>query len=119
MAASTVSVHVLLFKLKPWKRLLGKRLWSIKVRLSHTAVFIVLTILAGIHPEMQHLHEELSKRRDKRLELASLRRDYEVTNVTKRRKLDEDGVWSWWKVRTRSYASVSCDCAWQTLTLVV
>ena len=55
---------------------------------------------------MQHLHEELSKRRDKRLELARLRRDYEVVNVTKRRKLDEDSVWSWWKVRTRSTSIV-------------
>lgn len=48
---------------------------------------------------MSHLHAELSKRRDKRLELASRRREYEVANITKRRKLDEDGVWSWWKVR--------------------
>jgi hypothetical protein len=60
----------------------------------------------GVHPEMQHLHEELSKRRDKRLELARLRRDYEVANVTKRRKLDENGVWSWWKVGILSYASI-------------
>ena len=60
--------------------------------------------LTGIHPEMLHLHTELSKRRDKRLELASLRRDYETANVIKRRKLDEDGVWSWWKVSAR----VSC-----------
>ena len=53
----------------------------------------------GTHPELLHLHAELSKRRDKRLELASRRRDYEVANVTKRRRLDEEGVWSWWKVR--------------------
>ncbi|KAI0342513.1 hypothetical protein BDW22DRAFT_1420452 [Trametopsis cervina] len=53
----------------------------------------------GVHPEMLHLHAELSKRRDKRLELASRRRDFEVANATKRRKLDEDGVWSWWKLR--------------------
>ncbi|KAI0074582.1 hypothetical protein K474DRAFT_1676980 [Panus rudis PR-1116 ss-1] len=51
----------------------------------------------GIHPEYIHLHDELSKRRDKRLQLASRRRDYEVSSATKRRKLDEDGVWSWWK----------------------
>ncbi|KAI0672344.1 hypothetical protein C8Q78DRAFT_971960 [Trametes maxima] len=51
----------------------------------------------GTHPELLHLHAELSKRRDKRLELASRRRDYEVANVTKRRRLDEEGVWSWWK----------------------
>ncbi|GBE89804.1 hypothetical protein SCP_1701290 [Sparassis crispa] len=54
-------------------------------------------VAEGTHPEMLHLHTELSKRRDKRLELASRRRDYEVSNVTKRRKLDEDAVWSWWQ----------------------
>lgn len=48
---------------------------------------------------MLHLHTELSKRRDKRLELAARRRDYEVVNLTKRRRLDEDAVWSWWQVR--------------------
>ncbi|KAH9931475.1 uncharacterized protein B0H18DRAFT_1116280 [Fomitopsis serialis] len=54
-------------------------------------------VAEGTHPEMLHLNEELLKRRDKRLELASRRRDFEVLNVMKRRKLDEDGVWSWWK----------------------
>ncbi|EPT01974.1 hypothetical protein FOMPIDRAFT_1029523 [Fomitopsis schrenkii] len=54
-------------------------------------------VAEGTHPELLHLNDELSKRRDKRLELASRRRDFEVLNVTKRRKLDEDGVWSWWK----------------------
>ncbi|OBZ76494.1 hypothetical protein A0H81_03169 [Grifola frondosa] len=54
-------------------------------------------IAEGIHPELLHLHAELSKRRDKRIELASRRNDYETGNVTKRRKLDEEGVWSWWK----------------------
>ncbi|KAL6302269.1 hypothetical protein BKA93DRAFT_818568 [Sparassis latifolia] len=54
-------------------------------------------VAEGTHPEMLHLHTELSKRRDKRLELASRRRDYEVSNVTKRRKLDEDAVWCWWQ----------------------
>lgn len=62
---------------------------------------LIAVLLSGVHPEMLHLHTELSKRRDKRLELATLRRDYEIVNVTKRRKLDEDGVWSWWKVRKR------------------
>lgn len=50
------------------------------------------------HPEMQHLQKELNKRRDKRLELASRKRSYEVANASKRRRADEDGVWSWWKV---------------------
>ena len=47
---------------------------------------------------MQHLQKELTKRRDKRLELASRKRTYEVANASKRRRADEDGVWSWWKV---------------------
>ncbi|PCH36877.1 hypothetical protein WOLCODRAFT_157568 [Wolfiporia cocos MD-104 SS10] len=54
-------------------------------------------VAEGTHPELLHLHAELLKRRDKRLELASRRRDYEIASVTKRRKLDEDAVWSWWK----------------------
>lgn len=53
---------------------------------------------AGNHPEMIHLHKELSKRRDKRLELASRKRSYEISNVAKRRRVDEDATWSWWKV---------------------
>ena len=53
----------------------------------------------GTHPELLHLHAELSSRRDKRLELASRRRDYEIENATKRRKLDETGAWTTWKVR--------------------
>ena len=53
----------------------------------------------GMHPELLHLHTELSNRRDKRLELATRRRDYEVENVRKRRRLDEAGAWSTWKVR--------------------
>ncbi|KAF9563837.1 hypothetical protein CPC08DRAFT_306116 [Agrocybe pediades] len=46
---------------------------------------------------MLHLQKELSQRRDKRLELASRKRSYEVANATTRRKADESGVWSWWK----------------------
>jgi hypothetical protein len=53
---------------------------------------------SAVHPEMQYLQKEMTKRRDKRLELASRKRSYEVINATKRRKADEDGVWSWWKV---------------------
>ncbi|KAI0717882.1 hypothetical protein C8T65DRAFT_104890 [Cerioporus squamosus] len=54
-------------------------------------------IADGTHPELLHLHAELSNRRDKRLELAARRRDYEVENVRKRRRLDEAGAWSTWK----------------------
>ena len=47
---------------------------------------------------MQYLQKEMTKRRDKWLELASRKQSYEITNSTKHRKADEDGVWSWWKV---------------------
>ncbi|KAJ8520513.1 hypothetical protein ONZ45_g2669 [Pleurotus djamor] len=55
-------------------------------------------VMESTHPELIHLQTELSNRRDKRLELASRRQEYEITHVTKRRKLDEDATWSWWKV---------------------
>jgi len=58
----------------------------------------------GIHPELIHLDEELSKRRDKRLELASRRRTYEVNDATKRKRAAENAVWSWWKVLSCSNA---------------
>jgi Sds3-like len=51
----------------------------------------------GTHPELIHLLAELSKRRDKRLELASRKRAYEIANVTKKRVLEENATWSWWK----------------------
>ncbi|PPR03373.1 hypothetical protein CVT24_012498 [Panaeolus cyanescens] len=54
----------------------------------------------GAHPEMIHLQKELSKRKDKRLELASRKRSYEVAHATKRRKRDEEAIWSWWKFTT-------------------
>ena len=52
----------------------------------------------GIHPELIHLDEELSKRRDKRLEVASQRRTYEINDTMKRKRAAENAVWSWWKV---------------------
>ena len=48
---------------------------------------------------MIHLQRELLKRRDKRLELATRKRAFELENVTKRRRTDEDATWTWWKVR--------------------
>ncbi|KAK7469013.1 hypothetical protein VKT23_003509 [Stygiomarasmius scandens] len=51
----------------------------------------------GTHPELIHLQGELSRRKDKRLELAHKKRTFEVANVHKRRRLDEDATWSWWK----------------------
>ena len=54
--------------------------------------------MTGIHPELIHLDEELSKRRDKRVELASRRRTYEINDAMKRKRAAENAVWSWWKV---------------------
>ncbi len=56
----------------------------------------------GTHPESLHLHSELSRRRDKRIELAARRRNYEVANILKRRRTEENSVWSWWMVRFSS-----------------
>lgn len=58
----------------------------------------------GSHPELLHLQRELLKRRDKRIELATRKRSYEIANVTKRRRMDEDATWSWWKV-----SPLTCD----------
>ncbi|KAF9530639.1 Sds3-like-domain-containing protein [Crepidotus variabilis] len=55
-------------------------------------------IQSSVHPEMLHLQKEMTNRRDKRLQLASRKRSFEVANASKRRKADEDGVWSWWKL---------------------
>ncbi|KAJ8597708.1 hypothetical protein M405DRAFT_855438 [Rhizopogon salebrosus TDB-379] len=52
----------------------------------------------GTHPELIHLQAELTKRRDKRLALACKKRIYEVASANKRRRTNEDAVWSWWKV---------------------
>jgi hypothetical protein len=47
---------------------------------------------------MIHLLGELTSRRDKRLELASRKRVYEIANVGKRRRDEETATWSWWEV---------------------
>ena len=54
--------------------------------------------LQGTHPELIHIQKELLKRRDKRLELASCKREYELVNVAKTRRVNEESIWSWWKV---------------------
>lgn len=56
-------------------------------------------MLKGTHPELIHIQKELLKRRDKRLELASRKREYELANIAKKRRIHEDATWSWWKVR--------------------
>lgn len=55
-------------------------------------------ILKGTHPELIHIQKELLKRRDKRLELASRKREYELKSIAKKRRIHEDSTWSWWKV---------------------
>ncbi|KAF9269507.1 hypothetical protein L218DRAFT_1072343 [Marasmius fiardii PR-910] len=51
----------------------------------------------GTHPEFIYLQNELSRRKDKRLQLAARKRAFEFSNISRKRKLDEDTIWSWWK----------------------
>lgn len=37
------------------------------------------------------------------MELAARRRSYEVANILKRRRAEENSVWSWWTVRCYPY----------------
>jgi len=67
----------------------------------------LLHIRLGSHPELLHLHSELSRRRDKRIELAARRRTYEIANIFKRRRAEESAVWSWWMVRFFPYKPVN------------
>lgn len=76
---------------------------STKVRVSHDTIEELridsdVLLSAGTHPELIHIQKELLKRRDRRLELASRKREYELANVSKKRRTNEDSTWSWWKV---------------------
>ncbi|KIK60339.1 hypothetical protein GYMLUDRAFT_603956 [Collybiopsis luxurians FD-317 M1] len=53
----------------------------------------------GTHPELHYIHSELSRRKNKRLELAKRKCEFEVSNVTKKRRIDESSVWQTWKVQ--------------------
>ncbi|KAF5388617.1 hypothetical protein D9757_004833 [Collybiopsis confluens] len=53
----------------------------------------------GTHPELLFIQTELSRRKNKRLELAKRKCDYEITNITKKRRIDEDSVWGTWKIQ--------------------
>lgn len=53
----------------------------------------------GTHPEFLHYQKELSSRRDKRIDLATRKRELEITAIVKKRRVNEACVWSWWKVR--------------------
>lgn len=57
-----------------------------------------LTSFVGIHPEMIHLQNELQVRHDRRLDLAGKKRQREDGHVSLMRKVEDDAVWSWWKV---------------------
>ncbi|KAF8911329.1 Sds3-like-domain-containing protein [Mucidula mucida] len=54
-------------------------------------------ITDGTHPELLHYQKELSARRDKRIELASRKRELEIATIQKKRRVNEDGTWSWWQ----------------------
>ncbi|KAF9078333.1 hypothetical protein BDP27DRAFT_1309429 [Rhodocollybia butyracea] len=56
-------------------------------------------IQSGDHPELIHIQNELSRRKNKRLELAERKCAFEVANITKRRRIDEDATWSTWKIQ--------------------
>ena len=51
---------------------------------------------------MLHTISELEKRRDKRIVLAEKRRKKDMELAVAVRKYDEDGIWSWWMVRSHS-----------------
>lgn len=51
----------------------------------------------GTHPELHHLQEELTKRRDKRLMLAERKREYEIGALERKRKEEEVNVWDHWE----------------------
>lgn len=47
---------------------------------------------------MVHLLNELQVRHDRRLELAAKKRRYDDEHVALMRKVEDNGVWCWWKV---------------------
>lgn len=55
---------------------------------------------------MVHLLNELQVRHDRRLELAVKKRRYEDEHVRTLRKVEEEGIWSWWKVRDFCFLAI-------------
>ena len=53
---------------------------------------------SGTHPELHHLQSELTKRRDKRLMLASKKRTLEIEAFTRKRCEQEAWCWEGWDV---------------------
>ncbi|KAI9567780.1 Sds3-like-domain-containing protein [Boletus coccyginus] len=52
----------------------------------------------GTHPELHHLQSELTKRRDKRLMLASKKRTYEIETLTRKRCAEDAWCWEGWDI---------------------
>ncbi|KAG8997359.1 hypothetical protein FRB90_012515, partial [Tulasnella sp. 427] len=50
----------------------------------------------GTHPEYLHLLSELQRRRDRKLDLASIRLEKEREFASHKRKMEENAVWGWW-----------------------
>jgi hypothetical protein len=67
----------------------------------HLILYMLTEKSIGTHPELLYLQNELERRKDKRLELAARKRTYEFSHVSRKRKLEEDATWSWWKVCVR------------------
>lgn len=68
--------------------------------------------IIGTHPELHHLQDELTKRRDKRLMLAERKREYEIGALERKRKEENVNVWDHWEVGIgilrRRLVSVPC-----------
>ncbi|KAF8452556.1 Sds3-like-domain-containing protein [Boletus edulis BED1] len=65
--------------------------------LSHYSQLIHL-VASGTHPELHHLQNELTKRRDKRLMLASKKRTYEIEALARKRREEEAWCWEGWDI---------------------
>jgi hypothetical protein len=44
------------------------------------------------------------------MDLAARRRSYEMANILKRRRTEENAVWSWWMVRIFPYKTMFAVC---------
>lgn len=64
-------------------------------------IYMSSFLFLGTHPELVYLHNELSRREAKRKDLASRQRAYDAACVSRKRKMDEDYIWGWWKVRKK------------------
>lgn len=51
------------------------------------------------HPEVLHFMTTLLERKDRKMKLARVRRQYEEDFARKKRKASEDATWTWWRVK--------------------